>query len=85
MGKINDGESAFPISNCGGHFKCEHGMTLRQWYVGQALAGFCSSLSQTSEKFTAEEFAKWAVGAADAVIVQLNKDALIAERNGGGE
>tara|TARA_R110000868_G_scaffold305289_1_gene566357 strand:- start:870 stop:1130 length:261 start_codon:yes stop_codon:yes gene_type:complete len=33
----NDGETAFPATTPGGY--CTPGMTLRDWFAGQALAG----------------------------------------------
>ena len=38
--KIDDGGPAFP-SACGSK-KCDDGMTLRDWFAGQALAGMMS-------------------------------------------
>lgn len=42
MNKINDGGSAFPIPNDPnpGAYPAEPGMSLRDWFAGQALAGY---------------------------------------------
>ena len=47
------------------------GMTLRQWYIGQALAGFCaSSLAPSLPSLLAER----ARQVADAIIDQLDAE-----------
>ena len=75
MNKKNDGGQAFPrsMSNMGG----EHspygpdGMTLRDWFAGQALAGLIAS-SRTHGKWIDEEeykiFAADAYNQADAML-----------------
>ena len=52
MSKIKDGGQAFPTGNPthGGH----EGMTLRQWYAGQALAGSNWDKTGLDEKGVAE-------------------------------
>lgn len=41
--EINDGGPAFPCPV--GHMSCAHpeGMSLRDWFAGQALAGLCAN------------------------------------------
>lgn len=43
--KINDGGSAFPAAGQVGpeHYGFEPGMTLRDWFAGQALAGLLAA------------------------------------------
>ena len=47
----NDGGSAFPAMLPGGNY-CTPGMTLRDWFAGQALAGIAAN-DNYSEKQTA--------------------------------
>ena len=61
MDKINHGVPAFP----------REGMTLREWYAGQALAAFTSELVTSGDV----DFAvKLSVKAADALIYELEKE-----------
>lgn len=71
----NDGGLAFP----GQQDMCpdgkwnqtwEPGMSRRDWFAGQALAGLCAN-SRVQD--TAAEFAAGAVRAADALIAELEK------------
>jgi hypothetical protein len=39
---INDGGPAFPAPMNGPDGRTQHGMTLRDYFAGQALAGFCA-------------------------------------------
>jgi hypothetical protein len=57
-----DGGFAFPMDNS--KSVSEAGMTLRQWYAGQALAGLCSAFPAT----VASTLASWAFEQADAMI-----------------
>lgn len=41
MSKIEDGGPAFPSPQCG-DWSPEYGMSLRDWFAGQALAGMLS-------------------------------------------
>lgn len=47
------------------------GMTLRQYFIGQALAGSRCLLSDTPERFVAQ----WAIEVADATIKLLDEEA----------
>ena len=58
----NDGGTAFPAMTPGGY--CTPGMTLRDWFAGQALAGFFT----TDNHMPDETIARQCYGAADAMI-----------------
>jgi hypothetical protein len=66
---INDGGPAFPMQDwdeCIQTHRTETGMTLRDWFAGQALAGL---LTQPAEiEFGAMHFAKGAYEMADAML-----------------
>lgn len=62
---INIGGPAFPISESS-QTPGYPGMTLRQWYAGKALAGFCANSSMSST--TEEAMARYAFAQADAMI-----------------
>jgi hypothetical protein len=47
------------------------GMTLRQYFIGQALAGSSVMLNDTPERFVAQ----WAIEVADSVIKLLDEEA----------
>ena len=65
MTKPDDGGPAFPVP-----YLCSvYGMTLRDWFAGQALAGM-SSKSLTASN---EEIAQAAYWRADAMLAQRNK------------
>jgi hypothetical protein len=57
----NDGGPAFPVA---WHGIPHGGMTLRDWFAGQALAGLLTSPSSD----TAENWASTAYGLADAML-----------------
>ena len=68
---ITDGGPAFP-------FKCHgpttapevyYGMSLRDYFAGQALAGFCAAPSLADT--TSDDIAGWCVETADALIAKL--------------
>ena len=69
--KINTGGPAFPL-----HYEVTKksemvvsydGMTLRDYFAGQALSGYCSLIDWVKDGNT-EYFAEWAYKAADAMI-----------------
>ena len=62
---IDDGGAAFPDE--------DSGMTLRQWYAGQALPGVIVA-SQTTPELTPEMVANECVLYADAMIAALEKE-----------
>ena len=49
------------------------GMTLRDWFAGQALNGILASYSNNENVNTAEASAKEAVARADALLIELEK------------
>ena len=71
---IGDGGPAFPVVAENGLGHVAPGMSLRDWFAGQALAGFAATLPEASERemFKAEEFyeaiALGAYRAADAML-----------------
>ena len=77
--QIDDGGSAFPIE--GGEFSGlhpEHGMSLRDWFAGQALIGFTNAFISSGwhspNEYQIEVLAKNAYVAADAMLAERAKD-----------
>lgn len=65
MSAINDGGSAFPFPadhTCNG----SNGMSLRDWFAGQALAGMCAN--PAFYQTPSDKFAKVAFLRADAML-----------------
>ncbi len=60
MSAVNDGGPAFPVSD---HYR---GMTLRDWFAGQAFVGFSSQ--EANNCTAAEKLAAWSYEAADAML-----------------
>jgi hypothetical protein len=92
VSKPIEGGSAFPCGNSGmsisyddGHTEWQYpgssGMSLRQYYIGQALAGFCANSSVTSreDKHRDLAHADWIAGQAieqaDALMKRLSEEA----------
>jgi hypothetical protein len=55
---MTDNPNAFPTNDI---TPCHPGMTLRDWFAGQALAGICSS---TTDEF--RDTTDWSIEASDA-------------------
>lgn len=65
----NDGGPAFP-------FACFDGMSLREWYIGQALANPAVSTDRDGNQLNTDFVAAFAIAIADAVLARLEaKDA----------
>jgi hypothetical protein len=78
---IDDGGTAFPhttVNNMGG-FVLQPGMSLRDWFAGQALQGMIANVSTSpvSTKSGCGYLAKNAYQFADAVIEARKKDYII--------
>jgi hypothetical protein len=78
MNKPNDGGPAFPSSETirepdrpytVGDTIVNKGMSLRDWFAGQALAGL-----SVSEEGSFSSRAEWCVKMADALLAELEKD-----------
>ena len=70
----NDGGPAFPVvaESSAAHGAAFRGMTLRDYFAGQALSGFCANGtfgSATSD----QTVARWAYEVADAMIQKREK------------
>lgn len=76
MNKITGEELAFPIAGpTPKGFADQPGMTLRQYYVGQALAGLCANPKLIGEiEHNPTEIAKYAEEMADLAILELNTE-----------
>ena len=66
---IKDGGAAFPV-----HY-CSEGMTLRDYFAGQALAGICAPLydDESPTIWNHREFAKGAYMFADAMLAARDR------------
>jgi hypothetical protein len=65
MSTINDGGPAFPFDGYGERVS---GMTLRDWFAGQALAGVTSSVNDEISVGQVEGIAEIAYALADAML-----------------
>ena len=73
MKSKDNGRLACPRAAAGeGEHVDELGMTLRQWYAGQALAGAMASV--WGDNHTDEQIAAICITQADALIAELDKD-----------
>lgn len=75
MSAVNDGGPAFPeVNNIGDrapYLIIRGGMTLRDWFAGQALAGLMANPAY-AENTTNEGFSKGAYDMADAMLATRN-------------
>ena len=69
------GEYAFPKSRTenGLDENIQTGMTLRDWFAGQALTGIISSCEYTTTAINDDTIAKWAFKLADLMIEERKK------------
>lgn len=75
MTKENGG-GAFPLRFVDEHDSIQPGMTLRDWFAGQALTGYLSSeifVRSLESGFTAKDFAKEVFDLADAMLKERDK------------
>jgi hypothetical protein len=74
MATKDDGGPAFPIPNDDrpGAYEAHPGMTLRDWFAGQALVGI-NSWSPGSKPMDPAARAEWCYEQADAMIAERNK------------
>ena len=70
---MKDGGPAFPVANTDSF---ETGMTLRDWFAGQALAGIAATPripSQRPGETIIEAHARWAYEAADEMLKERER------------
>lgn len=69
MAKDDGGGQAFPVA---AHGAWQSGMTLRQWYAGQAMQGLLASLT-SDDDWSVVGLAQTAFAYADAMIAEGKK------------
>jgi hypothetical protein len=72
MNTPNDGGPAFPIPRFHTWQDKVPGMSLRDWFAGQALAGLCANRDYVDESFPS--IAEYAYHHADAMLKARNKE-----------
>jgi hypothetical protein len=66
-----DGGPAFPMWDRTYPGEADSGMSLRDWFAGQAMAGL---LAKSRDSFVEwHEYASWAYGAADAMLAERER------------
>lgn len=75
MSKIDNGGPAFPT--VAGQIVYSNGMTLRDWFAGQALAGACATWCENAGRMVNPDaaVAGWAYEIADAMLEARAKEA----------
>ena len=73
MSDKNDGGPAFPVTpdTQAGHAAAFRGMSLRDWFAGQALMGIFASSSETAP--SDEATARFAYSVADAMLAERER------------
>lgn len=70
----NDGGAAFPVTAC----PCVHpgnpGMSLRDWFAGQALIGILGSRNGFLIDVGCDDAPEWAYQIADAMLAEREKE-----------
>lgn len=66
---INDGGGAFPWTDTPGKLETNPGMSLRDWFAGQAIMGISVSDRFVRDADSNAAQARWAYELADAMIV----------------
>lgn len=78
MNTIKDGGPAFPKTELTAHHKTQVGMSLRDWFAGQALASIpCRSWEGATEstgKTIQQLWAKCAYAVADEMLAEREKE-----------
>lgn len=69
--KIEDGGPAFPRTGADGHTSPQRGMSLRDWFAGQALAGLCQNWNENP--MNTKSCADVAYDLADAMLERRRK------------
>ena len=67
---MKDGGPAFPTDH---NKNVVEGMTLRDWFAGQALMGMMASRNPSSPRFNPEDDAAYVYAVADAMIQERSK------------
>lgn len=73
---MKDGGRAFPHSYevmPDKETHIHHGMTMRDWFAGQALMGMMASRNPNSPRFTPEDDAAYVYAVADAMLEERSK------------
>lgn len=73
--RIDDGGPAFPSGDCAWEgAPYEPGMSVRDWFAGQALGGICSATRDADYRWC-DSYADMAYSLADAMIKRRKKGA----------
>ena len=82
MSKVDNGGPAFPgpWMPRGAEGDCATGMTLRDWFAGQALVGYWADQSEADDDFLPEGMERTCENAAEFAYRQA--DAMLAARKG---
>ncbi len=72
---MTDNPRAFPLPHYeqNGKFFYQNGMTLRDWFAGQALAGLCAAIARVTPKpgeTRSQADARWSYERADAMLAE---------------
>ena len=70
---MTDNPPAFPVAVPSDFQWADSGMSLRDWFAGQALAGFCSGPTALSEVWGEGVMARYCYLAADAMLAERAK------------